>query len=64
MARPKSKIDEMSEVEKKNLIQRLWELQGKICFLCEDEINLQADNVEVDHIIPLADNGPDEEANW
>jgi hypothetical protein len=54
----------MSEVEKKNLTQRLWELQGKICFLCEKEINLQANEVEVDHIIPLADNGPDEEANW
>jgi len=64
MPRPKSKIDQMSEVEKKNLIQRIWELQGKICFLCEKEINLQADNVELDHIIPLADNGPDEEANW
>lgn len=64
MPRPKSKIDEMSTEEKKNLTQRLWELQGKICFLCEKEINLRADNTELDHIIPLADNGPDEEANW
>jgi len=64
MPRPKSKIDEMSKEEKEKLIQRLWELQGKICFLCEQEINLQADKVEVDHIIPLTDNGPDEEANW
>jgi len=64
MPRPKSKIDGMSEVEKEKLVQRLWELQGKICFLCEKEINLEADEVEVDHIIPLADNGPDQESNW
>jgi len=64
MPRPKSQIDEMSEAEEKDLIQRLWTLQGKICFLCEEKIDLQADKVEVDHIIPLADNGPDEESNW
>lgn len=64
MTRPKSKIDEMSKEKKNNLVQQLWQLQGKLCFLCEKEINLQADNVEVDHIIPLADNGPDEESNW
>ena len=64
MPRPKSKIDEMSETEKRNLIQRLWQLQGENCFLCEKKINLEADKVEVDHIIPLADNGPDEESNW
>ncbi len=64
MPRPKSKIDEMSQDEHINLIKRLWELQGKICFLCDGEINLQADEVEIDHIVPLADGGSDEEANW
>ncbi len=64
MPRKASKIDEMPEEEKRILIQRLWTLQGKVCFLCEDEVKLEADQVEVDHIIPLADDGPDEESNW
>lgn len=64
MSRKVSKIDEMPEEEKRNLSQRLWEVQGKVCFLCEDEIKLEADQVEIDHIIPLADDGPDEESNW
>jgi hypothetical protein len=64
MPRPKSKIDELSENERKDLIKRLWEWQGGICFLCEEKINLEVDKVEIDHIIPLADKGPDEEGNW
>jgi len=64
MPRPKSKIDEMSDNEKKRLTHRLFELQGGICFLCEERIDLEADRVEIDHIKPLADNGPDEEGNW
>ena len=64
MLRPKSKIDELSEQERKKLIQKLWELQGEVCFLCGDKINLEADKVNIDHIQPLADGGPDEESNW
>jgi len=64
MPRPKSKIDEMSDNEKKKLTHRLLEQQGGICFLCGDRIDLEVDRVEIDHIKPLADNGPDEEGNW
>ncbi len=64
MPRKASKIDQMSDEEKSKLIQRLWKLQSGVCFLCEEGIKLEADQVEVDHIIPQADGGPDEEANW
>lgn len=64
MTRKITKIDEMSDEDKRSLHQRLHKLQGGVCFLCEKKINLEADKVEVDHILPLSDGGPDEEANW
>ncbi|GFP43725.1 hypothetical protein HKBW3C_02854 [Candidatus Hakubella thermalkaliphila] len=64
MPRSLSKIDKMSGDEIKDLKHRLHSFQGGECFLCGRPINLEADETEIDHIVPLADKGPDEEANW
>jgi len=47
-----------------SLRKRLWELQSHICFLCEREINLDADQVEIDHIDPQSNEGLDSDSNW
>lgn len=38
--------------------------QGGFCYICRRPIELAIDEVDVDHIIALARNGPDDEANW
>jgi hypothetical protein len=64
MARLPSVLDNMDDEEKKQLKNRLWTFQSNVCFLCAQSINLDADETEIDHIKPLHDKGPDEEANW
>lgn len=64
MPRYSTRIDEMNAEEREKLKQRLLKFQGSNCFLCEREIKLEADETEIDHIIPIGDNGPDEEGNW
>lgn len=64
MPRYSTLIDEMDKEERNRLKQRLLKFQGNICFLCERDINLEADKTEIDHIIPIGDGGPDDEGNW
>lgn len=64
MPRYSTRIDEMDKEERDLLKRRLLKFQGNICFLCERDINLEADKTEIDHIIPIGDDGPDEEGNW
>lgn len=54
----------LSKDEKKELTKRLMRCQGNTCFLCQHEIKLKADETEIDHIVPIADDGRDEEGNW
>lgn len=48
-----SKINEMSENERKNLIEKLSDQnhQDGKCFLCEEEIDANLSEIEIDHII-------------
>ncbi len=50
--------------EKDRVRARLHRRQGDVCFLCERAIVLAADEVEGDHIDPLAQSGLDDDANW
>jgi len=59
-----SRIEKMSDAEKKELKKRLLMSQGNVCFLCGDKINLDANETQIDHIKPRSDGGPDEESNW
>ena len=51
--------------QRQKLQQRLFARQGSVCFLCEEPIDadLQRDMLEVDHIVPVASGGKDEENN-
>lgn len=44
----------------------MLERQSRVCFICEEPIDLvlQGDALEIDHIIPIASDGKDEENNF
>jgi hypothetical protein len=52
--------------DRKVLEQRLFDRQVGRCFICDDPIDLVLHDgqLDIDHIIPRADNGPDEENNF
>ena len=57
----KLKSDDRRELE-----QRLWSRQSGVCFICDDPIDLKlhSDTLEIDHIVPIAVGGKDEENNF
>jgi hypothetical protein len=60
----RSKLDILSEVERRALIDRLLAGQGYKSYISGKEIDLRIDQVEVDHIIALDRGGDDDESNW
>jgi hypothetical protein len=48
-------------ISSNELVQRLLAQQDGKCFICQKEIDLQTDSVEVDHIIPRARGGKDDD---
>lgn len=56
----------VTKEDRSALEKRLWERQSRKCFICDEAIDpvLHQDQLEIDHIIPRADNGPDEENNY
>lgn len=57
-------LDSLSGKEYKDLSKKLWEIQNHKCFICEQEIDLDLNNTNIDHIKPLANNGKDDESNF
>lgn len=55
-----------SEGKYDDLVKRLHTAQNGKCFICEKEIDLDVQSVNVDHIVPLAKphNGKDEPSNF
>ncbi len=66
MSRPSSKLDELTEENRVELINLLHQRQTGKCFICGEGINLQLDEVDIDHIVPLSSpfKGVDDEENW
>lgn len=64
MSQKRSKLDELSQEERAELIRRLHQNQSRICYVCRKEINLAVHQVDIDHIIALDQNGLDDESNW
>lgn len=58
-------LTSLDEAGRSALEQCLLERQSKRCFICNEKIDLvlHAGQLDIDHIIPRADNGPDEENN-
>ena len=48
----------------KDLEEKLLAQQNYRCFICEQLIDVKLDNIEIDHIIPRARGGKDDEHNY
>ncbi|MBI1798637.1 MAG: HNH endonuclease [Candidatus Eisenbacteria bacterium] len=59
-------LSRLKPPQRLELEQRLLARQSGVCFLCEEPIDfqLQADMLEIDHIVPVASGGKDEENNF
>ena len=59
-------LDSLSKEERYNLVKRLFEQQQGKCFICQKAIDLELHNesLDIDHIVPLASNGKDNETNF
>lgn len=58
-----SRLDKLSEGERDQLIRRLFDQQNGICYVCISLIILEKDELDIDHIISLEREGPDNESN-
>ena len=52
-------LDSLNEEKKQALVNRLYEQQNGVCFICEKPIDLDVQITNVDHIVPLVNNGKD-----
>lgn len=57
-------LEGLTKEQIKCLREKLWGIQGHKCFICEKEIDCDLNEVNVDHIKPLANGGKDEEQNF
>lgn len=59
-------LESLDEAGRTALEQRLWERQSGRCFISNKPIDLvlHAGQLDIDHVVPRADNGPDEENNF
>ena len=54
----------MTKEERKELIKRLYKMQGGKSYISGKKIDLRIDEVEIDHIVSLDRGGIDNESNW
>jgi len=59
-----SAFDKLPKDEKDKTIQRILTRQGNLSYISGKTIDLAINKIEVDHIIALDKNGPDNESNW
>ncbi|HHT22378.1 MAG TPA: HNH endonuclease [Bacteroidales bacterium] len=57
-------LKSLTDQEYKDLTTKLFNIQNGICYICQQEIDLQIQNTNIDHIIPLANKGKDSEDNF
>ena len=57
-------LDGLSKEQYDALKKKLWEIQNHKCFICGEDIDIDIQNVNIDHIHPLANNGKDDESNF
>lgn len=57
-------LNGLSKEARKDLEKQLWATQGGKCFISNKPIDLSLDEIDVDHIIPTRDNGPDNPLNF
>lgn len=66
MAEHSRKLALMSKEDRSALERQLLEKQSHKCFICDQTIDpvLHKDQLDIDHIVPLADDGPDDDNNF
>ena len=57
-------LSSLNQEEYSNLTKKLCSIQNSKCFICEEEIDLEVNSTNIDHIIPLANKGKDIEENF
>jgi len=53
-----------SKEERAALVRQLWRQQSGKCFISGREMDLEVDELDIDHIIPTRDNGRDDPTNF
>lgn len=54
----------LSKDDRAVLTRQLWEQQGGRCFISDEPIDLALHEVDIDHLIPLKNEGPDDPSNF
>ncbi len=57
-------LSALSATEYQQLTNKLWKMQSHKCFICEEEIDLELHDTNIDHIRPFVTGGKDEESNF
>ncbi len=57
-------LGRLSQQERQALQARLWSQQNGKCFISEKPIDIDLDELDIDHIIPTRDNGKDDPSNF
>ncbi|MBR0318126.1 MAG: HNH endonuclease [Spirochaetia bacterium] len=57
-------LDGLNTDEKAALGKKLWGIQNHKCFICGEEIDLDIQKTNIDHIRPLANGGKDDPINF
>ena len=57
-------LSQLTSNEYKELTDELYNIQNRICFICGNRIDLDIQETNIDHIIPLANKGKDEKENF
>lgn len=58
-------LDRLSSIERQELIEKLYNIQNRKCYICDEDIDLvlHGNNIDIDHIQPLKMGGRDSEDN-
>ena len=57
-------LSALSKEKYRELTDRLFEIQSGRCYICENEIDLDLNATNIDHIVPLANKGKDSKENF
>lgn len=57
-------LDSLTHEEYEELKKNLWTIQNHQCYICGEEIDLELNYTNIDHIKPLVNGGKDDENNF